>query len=285
MLLIDWILNIAGLLLWFSWRAQGFDPITSRRPATLIGTLRPADAAKSPQWLLASAVPLIILIRTLFYWQLGGPADWVPKLDLGIVVAAFKVDDFASTLLFSACSFVRVALIGYFWMITISVVNGPALEPDPVLRLIRLQLGFYTRLPRIVQFILPLLLVIVLWIVVQPLLVATGVMGQARAESQVVLQGALLSGCLLLTLKILLPVLLLLYLVTTYVYLGASPLWDMVTNTGRKIVSPIGVLPVRMEKFDFSPIVAIILILLLLHGLPELLLRIALNQGWSVWPD
>jgi hypothetical protein len=39
---VDFILNLAALLLWINWRALPFDPLNKRRPATLIGTLRPA---------------------------------------------------------------------------------------------------------------------------------------------------------------------------------------------------------------------------------------------------
>ena len=40
--LIDFILNLAGLLLWLNWRAAKADPLGKPAPATLIGTLRRA---------------------------------------------------------------------------------------------------------------------------------------------------------------------------------------------------------------------------------------------------
>ena len=40
--LIDFILNLAGLLMWIKWRSTLFDPLNKRTPATLIGTLRRA---------------------------------------------------------------------------------------------------------------------------------------------------------------------------------------------------------------------------------------------------
>ena len=42
---VDFILNLAGLLLWINWRAAMFDPLGKRTPATLIGTLRRAAPA------------------------------------------------------------------------------------------------------------------------------------------------------------------------------------------------------------------------------------------------
>ena len=40
--IVDFILNLAGLLLWLNWRSNRFDPLVKRLPATLMGTLRPA---------------------------------------------------------------------------------------------------------------------------------------------------------------------------------------------------------------------------------------------------
>jgi len=42
MSLINFILDIAGLLLWLSWRSIRFDPFTRPTPATLAGTPTPA---------------------------------------------------------------------------------------------------------------------------------------------------------------------------------------------------------------------------------------------------
>ncbi len=44
--LIDFILNLAGLLLWLNWRAAKADPLGKSKPATLIGTLRRAEPGK-----------------------------------------------------------------------------------------------------------------------------------------------------------------------------------------------------------------------------------------------
>ena len=37
--LIDFILNLAGVLLWLGWRSIRFDPLGRSTPATLVGTL------------------------------------------------------------------------------------------------------------------------------------------------------------------------------------------------------------------------------------------------------
>ena len=48
--LLDFILNLVGLLLWFNWRAARFDPLSKFTPATLAGTLRRAEKTSFRRW-------------------------------------------------------------------------------------------------------------------------------------------------------------------------------------------------------------------------------------------
>ena len=85
---VDFILNLAGLLLWIKWRSLPFDPIHKRTPATLIGTLRRAAPSHFRRWHLLAGIGLLLVLRAVVYWRIG-PAlalDWVGKLDLGVIV-------------------------------------------------------------------------------------------------------------------------------------------------------------------------------------------------------
>ena len=53
---VDFILNLAGLLLWLNWRSVRFDPLAKRTPATLMGTLRPAAPKKIRRWHLLAVI-------------------------------------------------------------------------------------------------------------------------------------------------------------------------------------------------------------------------------------
>ena len=66
---------------------------------------------------------------------------------------------------------------------------------------------------------------------------------------------------LVLTLKFVLPVILLLHLVTSYVYLGKSPVWDFIATTARGLLALLRWLPLRVGKLDLGPLAAIVLIL------------------------
>ena len=68
---IDLILNITGVLLWFNWRSFGFDPLAYSTPATLAGTLRPAEPRQLHRWRYLAGLLLLLLLRAYFYWQIG----------------------------------------------------------------------------------------------------------------------------------------------------------------------------------------------------------------------
>ncbi len=83
---IDFILNLAGLLLWLNWRSLRFDPLGQRTPVTLIGTLRRAEPRRLRRWHLPAALGGLLLLRAVFYWQIGSGVGWAAgKLNLGVI--------------------------------------------------------------------------------------------------------------------------------------------------------------------------------------------------------
>jgi len=63
--------------------------------------------------------------------------------------------------------------------------------------------------------------------------------------------------------KYLIVTMLVIYLINSYVYLGSHPLWNFITVTGRNLLTPLRFLPLRLGKVDFSPILAITLVVVL----------------------
>src|SRR5438876_796031 len=124
MALIDFILNLAGVLLWLTWLSIGFDPLVNSTAATLAGTLRRAEPASVKAWHLLAGLAGLLILRALLYWQLGAAVDWTPTLRLGAIALAFRSDMLAHMLLFSGLSFVAVVAIFYVWLLFLSLVNG-----------------------------------------------------------------------------------------------------------------------------------------------------------------
>ena len=179
--LIDFILNLAGLLLWLNWRSLHLDPLARRTPATLVGTLRPAAPRRWRNWQLLAGLGLLLLLRSAFYWDIGSTVSWTPTLDLGVVALAFRSDSFPAgislraTALYSLLSFGRLLLVFYFWLLIIGLLNRNTIEPDPVLRILRQHLGRVGRWSWLVQLLAPVLLAVASWLVLHPILVSTDI--------------------------------------------------------------------------------------------------------------
>jgi uncharacterized protein YggT (Ycf19 family) len=285
MSLIDFILNVAGLLLWLNWRSVHFDPFARLRPATLTGTVRRAEPLKIKRWHFLAALFGLLPVRAGFYWLIGPAVDWVPRLDLGIVVLRFQGTAFGQVLLFSFASFISTLAVFYFWLLAITFINGRSLDPDPLQKLILLQLGKVVRWPRFVQVILPGLVAAGLWLAAHPLLAWADIIKPAQSTSHLLGQSAMIGGAIYFTLKTLLPVFLFLHLIVSYVYLGNSPVWDFISLTARNLLAPLNGLPLRTQKVDFAPLVGIVLILLLLVAVPLVVQLLLRQNNLTLWPQ
>jgi uncharacterized protein YggT (Ycf19 family) len=282
--LIDFILNLAGVLLWLSWRSMGMDPLTKTTPATLVGTLRRAGTRRLKGWQFLVGLAALLLLRALLYRHMGPAADWTPKLDLFFVVLAFPGNLFRSALLYSVLSFTRILIVCYFWGLALVIINRGTAESDPLQKMLRLHFGPVARWPRLLQALLPLVVVTGLWMALHPLLTQLGIIGHVLSLAHLAEQGLLIGVALYFTLQYLLPVFLLLHLVTSYVYLGNNPVWDFIGTTARNLLVPLRWLPLRIAKLDFAPLAGVLLILLLLHWLPNLILGRMAENNVSPWP-
>lgn len=271
MSLVDFILNLAGLLLWLNLRARRFDPLAQSTPATLAGTLKPAEPRRLRGWPLLAGLMLLLFLRAVLYWQIGSPANWTPKLDLFVVVLSFRNVLFSTMLLFSLLSFLSAIVVFYFWLLCLICLTRELAEPDPIARLMRLHVGRLGRWPWIALLsVLPVGIVLA-WLTLHPLLVHCDVSPRTTSIWRLLAQGGLVSLGTVLSLKYLLPPFLFLHLVASYVYLGRSPLWDFVGSVARRLLTPIRWPLLQIGKVDFAPLAGVVVLLLVLHVVPSIL--------------
>lgn len=285
---IDFILNVAGLLLWLNWRSARLDPFTRGIPATLAGTVRRAEPMRLKRWHFLAALGILLFVRALLYEALGPAVNWTPRINLVLVHLAFPIirgHSFLSVLTFSVLGFIQLLIVFYLWLLTIAIANRHETSPDPLQKLVVVQLGPLARWPLTVQLIVPVLIVVALWMAFHPLLVYIGVMPHARSNGILFAQGCVASLILYWTVKYLLVALLAVHLIITYVYLGASPVWEFINTTSKNLLSPLGNLPLRFGRIDFAPIFGIILIVLLLYLLPDWILHELDRNGRTIWPQ
>jgi uncharacterized protein YggT (Ycf19 family) len=257
---VDFILNLAGLLLWLSWRSVRFDPLGKRTPATLIGTLRRAGPQHWRRWHSLAALGGLLLLRAVFFWQIGSAAHWTGALNLSVITLSFRSDFFARMLWFSIFSFGLTLGMFYLWLLLLSILAGP--EPSSFHRLVRMQLGRIDGWPRGVKFLLPLMIMATFWWLATWLLAWLQIIPQPISAAHRI-EGALIVGLnSYLVWKYLIGALLTLHLLNSYIYFGKHPFWNYVNAEARTLLSPLRAVPLQAGKADFAPVVGLALVFL-----------------------
>ena len=261
--LIDFILNIACLLLWLNWLAINFDPIARATAATLIGTLKKADPAGPRRWKFLLGLAALLYFRALIYWQVGSSTTWTPNLQMGPIVLSFRSDILSRMLLFSLLSFILTLVFFYLWLLLFSIANYRVPDSDPTQKLVRLHLRWLEPLPLAIRVFLPFFMAGVLWLGVYPLLVKLAIIPHVKSSAHLAGEAVVIGLGSYLAWKFLIAGMLLLHLFSSYIYVGKHPFWDFVNVTAGNLLRAIRLLPLQIGKLDLSPLVGIALVLLI----------------------
>jgi uncharacterized protein YggT (Ycf19 family) len=261
---VDFILNLAGLLLWIKWRSLPFDPIHKRTPATLIGTLRRAAPSRFRRWHLLLLIAALLVSRAVIYCWLG-PAFaqvWVGKLDLGVTLLPFRSDLFMRILAFSFFSFGLTLGIFYLWLLLFSLLNDESAKTGPMHQLVRMPLGGIDDWPRWAKIISPFAGTAVAWWLASWLLARLEIIPGPVSAAHRIEQSIVIGLGSYLAWKFIAAALLVLRLLNTYIYFGKHPFWNYINTTAQALLAPLRKIPLRAGKIDFAPIVGITLLLL-----------------------
>jgi uncharacterized protein YggT (Ycf19 family) len=256
---IDFILNVAGLLLWLNWRAVP-PPLAAPANAAPPALPRRADPPRA-RWRYLLALLALLLGRAVFYWQAGSGLKWDPGIPLSSIALVFRSDLPGRMVLFSFFSF--GATLGFFYLclLLLSSVNAPVSDADPAQRLVRLHLGRLERWPGAVKMLLPLAVTVALWCALNPLLIWVDMVPRVSTW-RMLAQGAVIGLAVYFTLRFLVLGFLALYVVNSYVYLGDFPFLNFVNTTSRGLLRPIRWLPLRIGRVDLAPLAAMALVAL-----------------------
>jgi uncharacterized protein YggT (Ycf19 family) len=257
--ILDFILNLVGLLLWVSWRSARLDPLVTARPATLVGTVRRAEPQPWVRWQFLLGLASLLFFRAVLYWQIGPAADWTPTLNLGAITLSFRSDLFLRVLAFSVASFVLMVASFYFFLLFLSAVNGPGPEAEPVQKFVRFHLGWLDRWPWLIKLMLPFILLAGLWLLLLPLVYDLQIVPRPLSLSHRFEQAGTIGLGVYLNWKYLITGFLGLYTLSSYVFIGEHPFWGFITVSSRRMLTPFRFLPLRIGKVDFAPLIAIAL--------------------------
>jgi hypothetical protein len=222
----------------------------------------------------------LLLLRAWFYWQVGPAVNWVPHLQLGAISIFFRSDIFARVVLYSVLSFALTLAMFYLWLLFLSMVNGRRAESEPMQRMVQLHLGWVDRWPWLLKLVLPLAVVSLTWLAMDPVLTQFKLIQPALSGVHRLEEAAVIGLGAYLSWKYLIGALLLLWLISTYIYLGNNAFWSFISLTGSHTLSPLRWAPFRVGKLDLAPVIAIFLVFfaaeLIQRGLTVLYSRLPL---------
>lgn len=256
MSIVDFILNLAGLLLWLNWRSIRFDPLTKRLPATLMGTLRPAAPAKFRRWHLLAFIGGLLILRAAAYRWVA--PFWVFKLHCGVVSPPFRSDSFDGMLLFSFLSFGVTLGIFYMVLLLLSLFKGP----EAIHHFVKIPLGRMDAWSVPVKILLPFFVTALAWAMLSALLGGMQIFPTADSTALRIEQSVIIALGVYLVWKFPIALLLLLHLLNSYVYFGQHPIWNYINTVALKLLRPLAKIPLRVGKVDFAPLLGLILLFL-----------------------
>ena len=264
--IVDFILNLAGLLIWLNWRSNRVDPMIKRLPATLMGTLRPTATRNLTP--LASAGHYHGIAAVARADLLVALPQNAGKVNLGLVVIWFNGHahanshwipwiEFSHMVFFSFFSFGLLLGIFLLWLLILSLLAGPM----PIHGLVTIPLGRVDGWPRWAKIILPFLVTASLWA-----LIGWG-LGWLQILPPISLAGRLEQSVVLGLYSYLqwaypLEAILILYLLNSYIYFGKHPAWKYINVTAQTLLRPLRQLPLQAGRVDFAPLVGMTLIFL-----------------------
>jgi uncharacterized protein YggT (Ycf19 family) len=270
--LLDFILNLVGLLLWFNWRAARFDPLSKFTPATLAGTLRRAEKTSFQHWHLPLALLGLLLLRAPLYSTFGSALNWTGKLDIAAISIPFRTNvspyfltSVRPMLLYSFYSFGVTLAVFLLWVLFLSALKSKAPESDSLRQLLRLHLGRVEGWPRGLKLLLPLLAITPVWWLASWPLTHWDILPAPATLMQRLEQSLLVGGGGYLAWKHLIVGVLGLYFVSSYVFFGKQPFWQHLELVARQLLAPLRLLPLRFGKIDLAPLVGIALVILFAH--------------------
>lgn len=251
--ILDLILNLAGLLLWMTWRSLAVARGVAAPGISLLATLHRTDRVSRGRWIYVVSLGVLLTGRAVVYWLLGSRTGWTPTLEWGGVTLFFRSDFPERMFLYSFLSFGVVLGWYYLAMLMLECLNHSYPDHEPTHRLVRAQLGRLARLPRGVLAILPFGLGTVVAAALIPCWAALGIMPRSVSGEHLLQQAVLLGAGAYLPWCVTAAVMLAVHLVHSHVYLGNQAFWTYLSVTSQRLLLPLVWAPAQIGQFDFRP--------------------------------
>lgn len=268
---LDFLLNVVGILLWFNWRASGLK-LSQPGPISLAAALHRTESLEPRRWFSFGCLIALLVVRAMLYCQLGSRMNWSATLDLTAIALPFRSDLLSRMFLFSGLSFLVSLGIVYAALLLLSVINEKSRQTDYFSRMITLQLGWIGKWFWPIRLVLGPVAAALLWMAISPLLVKMGILPAPKNEAHSGQIAGVMALCVIVSWKYVISLFAGLHLMNNYVYLGNSSFWQFVTLTGNRLTLPVRWL--RFGKIDLAPAVILIATVFGAHSASDWLARL-----------
>ena len=258
MQIIDFIHNIAAWILWVNGWMQLHNPTEIQRPLTLLGTLVGPSRRIGSAWIYFGGFLLILLVKVLLLHYLGAPIDPTLSMNFMLLVVYFKTASLSSMFWMAVASFLKFAMIAYIWLWFLSRLS-PRNGAENIVNGLGASLGFLQSRHWLIQVLLLLTFGFIGWVFLAIVFGWQGILPVVSDVPHLLWQALCISICAWLGLYYLIILLMLLYLIHSYVHLGNWEGWDWVDEVAGKLLSPLSRLPFQWASIDFAPLVILLL--------------------------
>ncbi|MGV3772322.1 MAG: hypothetical protein ACO1QB_05430 [Verrucomicrobiales bacterium] len=275
--LVDFILNIIGLLMWINWRTAW---VMKRRRSgiSISGAIKRTDPQPGSEWTSIASLLTLLLFRAVFYWNLGPALKWTATINLVPVSLAIRSDLFPLMLVYSFASFALTLGLFYSWLLLLSSVNKTASQDNVIQRFVRLHLGVLDRQSAAVKLGLPPIVSALAWICLAPMLKHYGILPPPVSNLHLLEQGMVVGLSAILAWRGILIVIILAHIVNTYIFLGNHHVWEYVELTATRLLGPLK--PLRWKALDLGSILLLSTLILLSYILSAAFTRMFALLPW-----
>lgn len=271
MLVIDFILNLAAWILLVNGSMQFGSRKDLQRPLTLLGTLKLPQPSIREAWVLISVALVILIVKSLLLHYLGAPLETTMHLSFLLLNVFFKTGSIVSMVWMGLASFLKFTLMAYIWIWVLWSLSRKGLAEN-LEESLKSGLGILGRLPNALQPVLLILFGMMGWVVLGLCFGVFGVLPTSIPIPLLIWQALWISLSAWVGVYWLFVLLMILYLIHSYVYLGKWEGWDWLEGVGDRLLFPLKKLPLQWARIDFAPLVFLILNWLIYSTLLRLIL-------------
>jgi len=155
-------------------------------------------------------------------------------------------------------SFLKFAMIAYIWVWFMSRISRKDIAEN-IVNGLGASLGFLQNRHWIIQVLALVFFGMIGWISLAMIFGWLGMLPAITDRSHLIWQAFCISIYAWLALYYLIIILMVLYLIQSYVHLGNWEGWDWLEGVSERLLSPLTVVPLQWARIDFAPIVVLLL--------------------------